>query len=195
MPVMTGALTAGLRSLGRRFFRRLAFIAAAVKNYHMLADAEAGRQVVHIGVYAAVDLVELAAFLAVEMVMVMLAGQLVAGSLAGEIDGLKYAFFGEIFDASVNGGDAQGRQKDLGFFSYFLRGQRTSGFFNHLADVFALLSVPTVVFFQDSTSLLVFGLQARPPVLPGRAPLLLRQRLWHYVWPKGDRRRTSDRRK
>lgn len=115
---MAGALTAGFGFVRRpvlRFFRRLTFIAAAVKYYDMLLDAEAGRQIVHIGVDTAIDFIELAAFLTVKMVMVVLAGQLVTGPLAGEIDGLKDALFGEVFDASVNGGDAQRGQKDLSF--------------------------------------------------------------------------------
>jgi len=155
MPVMAGALTATLRRLGGRPFSGLTFIAAAVKNYHMIIDAEAGRQIVHIGVYAAVDFVKLAAFLAVEMVMVMLAGQLVAGTLSGKIDGLKDSLLGEVFDASVNGGDAQRGQKDLSLLQYFLRRKRASGFLYHLADVFALLRVPSGIFLQNSTSLSV----------------------------------------
>ena len=53
---------------------------------------------------AALDLEDLVAGAAMEVVVVMLAGRLVARRLAGQLDGLERAFLDKPFERAIDGG-------------------------------------------------------------------------------------------
>ena len=111
---------------------------------------------------AAFEVVELAALVALEMMMVGFAGQLVAGGVAGELDGLQPAFLHERLDVSVDGGDAERRMVLLGGAENFFGRERTPGRCEGFADGGLL---PCVSFVR--------GVQVCPPLEE------------YSVWPVG----------
>ena len=71
---------------------------------------------------------------AMEMVVVLLAGDFVAGGLAGKVDGDEPALFDQSLDVAVNGGDAEAGNYFRGLLQDFLWAHRAAGRLENLAN-------------------------------------------------------------
>lgn len=91
---------------------------------------------------AAVYFIDAAAFIAVKMVMVVLAGFLVAQPLSGQFYGFEQSVFGQVFYAAIDGGDAEIGKFFLSFCQYLLRRKRAVRLFNYSEYNFSLLGIP-----------------------------------------------------
>lgn len=87
---------------------------------------------------AAFNLKDLAAGRAVEVVVVLLAGELVAGAFTGDFDGLHDAGFNEELEGAVNGGEAEAADAGLGVFEHLAWGKGRPGIPDGIADGLAL---------------------------------------------------------
>lgn len=73
---------------------------------------------------APVQVVQLAAIVALEVMVMRFAGDLVSRGIARHFDGLQPSFLNQRLDVPVNGGNAEGGVKPLRGFQRLFRGQR-----------------------------------------------------------------------
>jgi hypothetical protein len=89
----------------------------------------------------ALDLVHLAAFATLEMVMMGLRSSLIAWRLTREINLDEPPFFNESFEGTINRGNPQTWSVRLRDLEHLLRTQRATSFFDNLSDGPALASI------------------------------------------------------
>lgn len=96
-----------------------------------------GRELLHIA-GAGMHVEDPAAATALEVVVVLVADEFVAGRLAWQLDGLDLSCFQQLLDIAVNGSLAKGWHVALGLGEDLRREQRTTGRFHDRADRVAL---------------------------------------------------------
>jgi hypothetical protein len=89
----------------------------------------------------ALDLVYLAAFATLEVVMMSLHSRLIARPLTGQFHLDKPSFFNESFEGAIDRGYAETRHVSLRTLKDLLRTQRASNFFNNAPDNPTLTSI------------------------------------------------------
>jgi hypothetical protein len=108
--------------------------AEAVEDDFVRFGDEAGGEFGFNGDGAAGDFEDALAVAAGEMVVVLFAGDFVAGGLAGKFNRGEPAFFEEGFDVAVNGGDADALDVGLGKFEDLKGPERAADAFKDFAD-------------------------------------------------------------
>ena len=133
---------------------RRARSADSVEKEFMTGRAEATWETWFYLLYAAFELIELAAIIAMEVVMMLLAGHLIAGRVSRNLDRGQPLIFDQCFDVAVNSGNSQTAMMPLRRRQCFLQRERSISLAECLADGIFLSCVTDIHLVSQKVELL-----------------------------------------